>query len=272
MPADGSPLNDADYLCQRCSNPGSKLKKPTTGMTNADEGERIDFFIFQKGLFFTILNVDETTDSDISNTVNGKAPESTLLNTEISRASTLNTSALSSLEQLTFQSTNSLSDNPANESQPMEVDEASTRKSSTPNSSTNVPLETSDEREATTPVSSSTKATGRQTKARQNSNNNSTKRSTTKAKTTTTTRQKQTTANERKGRPPATRSKSSGTTAPTTVQTRSSNRRNTKASRYRKRSYSSGSDDDETEEEEDDDDDDTDFAEEVCLRNYSKRL
>ena len=50
MPADGSPLNDADYLCQRCSNPGSQLKKPTAGMTNADEGETINFsdFLFEK--------------------------------------------------------------------------------------------------------------------------------------------------------------------------------------------------------------------------------
>lgn len=38
MPIDGSPLNDLDYLCQRCTNPENKLKKSSTGTTNGEEG------------------------------------------------------------------------------------------------------------------------------------------------------------------------------------------------------------------------------------------
>ncbi len=38
MPTDGSSLNDMDYLCQICLNPGSKLVKSSTGITNVDEG------------------------------------------------------------------------------------------------------------------------------------------------------------------------------------------------------------------------------------------
>jgi hypothetical protein len=41
MPTDGSTLNDMDYLCQICSNSGSKLVKSSSGITtssNADEG------------------------------------------------------------------------------------------------------------------------------------------------------------------------------------------------------------------------------------------
>ena len=38
MSIDGSPLNDMDYLCQRCFNPENKFKKSSTGTTNGDEG------------------------------------------------------------------------------------------------------------------------------------------------------------------------------------------------------------------------------------------
>lgn len=41
IPTDGSKLNDMDYLCQICTNPGSKLVKSSTGISsssNADEG------------------------------------------------------------------------------------------------------------------------------------------------------------------------------------------------------------------------------------------
>jgi hypothetical protein len=232
---------------------------------------KINFFLFMN----TFSLLDETTDSEMSNTINGRIPSndrqvSTITNTDVSRTTSIrspisNTPGLSSLEQLSFQSTTSVTDNQGHEPQPMQVDEVSTRKSSISpvkahsssfNLSFIVPPETPDETVTPPP----TKSTGRQTKARQNSSSNSNKKSPAKAKATTAaSRQKQTTTNERKGRPPATRSKSSSATS-TTVRTRSSNRRNTKTSRYRKRSYSSGSDEDETEEE---DDDDTDFMDEV---------
>ena len=66
---------------------------------------------------------DETTDNELSNTVNGKPQVSSLTNTDTSR--------LSSMEHLSFQSTTSLTDNQNNESQAMQLDEGSIRKSPT---------------------------------------------------------------------------------------------------------------------------------------------
>jgi hypothetical protein len=53
MPADGSALNDMDYLCNICSNRTSKLSKSSTGITNADEGfVKKNYFL--KYLFFFV--------------------------------------------------------------------------------------------------------------------------------------------------------------------------------------------------------------------------
>jgi hypothetical protein len=285
MPSDGSLLNNMNYLCQTCSNPANKLIKSSVGTTsssNADEGLLLKYRFINISV---VSSLDETTDSEVSNTTNGKVSRidrqgSTLINTDVpptnsTRSPTSNTPALSSIEQLSFQSTTSIADNQINEPEPMQIDEVPTRKSSispvkahssSSNSSATAPSETPDE----TVTSQPTKSTGRQTKGRQNSGSNSNKRTAAKSKATTAaSRQKQTTTNERKGRPPATRSKSSAPAA-TTVQTRSSNRRNTKTSRYRKRNFSSGSDEDETEED-DDDDDDEDFTDEVFLYFIQRR-
>ena len=221
--------------------------------------------------------LDETTDSEVSTSTNRRAPPvdkqlSTAMNSSISsaRSPALNASTLSSIEQqLSRQTTTSATDSQVSEPQPMQMNEISTRKSAvlhiqvsflSSNSSPVAPPDTSDEADA---PSVPAKATGRQTKARQNSITNTNKRSPAKSKAAASRQKQAVVATEKKGRPPATRPKSS-TAASATVQTRSSNRRNTKSSRYRKRTFSSGSDEDESEDEDDEDDEeDMDFSEEV---------
>ncbi|CAF1156843.1 unnamed protein product [Adineta ricciae] len=226
-PSDGSTLNDTDYLCQICVNPMNKLVKPSMGTNSSLTADE-----------------DETTDSEFSNAINGKAlpigkQVSTVSTTNASSIISTQSSTLPSLDQQTSrQSIASTVESQVNQEQ---ADEFSTP-----------PPEIPDELEINSPP---TKAAGRQTKTRQNSSTaTNNKRSTAKSKAVA--RQKQTTTNERKGRPPATRSKSSAavaTTAPP-VQTRSSNRRNTKTSRYRKRTFSSGSDEDDSEDEDEEED------------------
>ncbi|CAF4812358.1 unnamed protein product, partial [Rotaria socialis] len=175
IPSDGSPMNDLDYLCQTCSKSKNKLVKSSIGTApslNADE--------------------EETTDSENSNTTNGKALTNdrqvsptmhidALPAAHSIQSSIPNKPILSSIEQLSHQSKTTLAAD--NKAQSMQVDETSTSKasasptkahssSSSSNSSTTHPSEIPDETETPPPPPPPSKHIGRPSKARQNSNNN----------------------------------------------------------------------------------------------------
>lgn len=233
MKTNNSFFNDLDYLCQSCNNPSiNKSVLRTMSSSNVDEG-------------------DETTDSEISNSTNGKKASVG----SKTKSSDLPVSTENSVQNNGSQPTPTKPINNDLQTTPADDDKNSNNKEQASSPST---VETND-------VVPSTKSNARQSKARQTNNSNSNnKRGAAKTKGNTRQKQQPITTNERKGRPPSTRSKASNnaSSSSSNVQTRSRNRRPAKTSRYRKRNFSSGSDEEDESEDEDDDDEDVDYEDE----------